>query len=94
MAGERFLLDSNILLRVLQPDDPSFPIVTAGIRNLLRERSVPCYTSQNLGEFWNVLTRPANRNGFGLSIEEADLRAEEIESKFELLPEFPEVHIK
>ncbi len=35
----------------------------------------PCYTSQNLGEFWNVLTRPIDRNGFGLTPAEANDRA-------------------
>jgi predicted nucleic acid-binding protein len=92
MAGDRYLVDSNILLRILQPEDPSFPVVTAAVRKLLRERSVPCYTSQNLGEFWNVLTRPARQNGFGLSIEEAHIRAEEIESEFQLLPDSRAAH--
>jgi predicted nucleic acid-binding protein len=92
MTGDAYLLDSNILLRVVQPGDPSFKIVTESVRRLLRASSVLCYTSQNLGEFWSVLTRPANRNGFGLSIEEADIRAKEIESEFRLLPDSPEIH--
>ena len=92
MAGDRYLLDSNILLRVLHPSDPSFPMVTTSVRQLLRSHYLLCYTSQNLGEFWNVLTRPTNRNGFGLSIEEAHIRAKEIESEFQLLPDSFEVH--
>jgi predicted nucleic acid-binding protein len=51
-----------------------------------------CYTSQNLGEFWNAMTRPANRNGYGLSPEEADIRAKEVEAGFRLLPDSPAVH--
>jgi predicted nucleic acid-binding protein len=92
MAGDLYLVDSNILLRVVQPEDPIFTAVAAAVKKLLRAGSMLCYTSQNLGEFWNVLTRPANRNGFGLSIEEANIRAKEIESEFRLLPDSPEVH--
>ena len=92
MAGDGCLLDSNILLRVIQPGDPSFKLVAESVRQLLRAGSQPCYTSQNLGEFWNVPTRPTDRNGFGFSIEEAHIRAREIESEFRLLPDSPEVH--
>jgi hypothetical protein len=42
------------------------------------------YTFQNLAEFWNVCTRPAERNGFGFSVAETDERASLIESKLTL----------
>jgi len=45
------------------------------------------YTFQNLAEFWNVCTRPAERNGFGFSVAETDERASLIESKFTLAPD-------
>jgi predicted nucleic acid-binding protein len=51
-----------------------------------------CYTSQNLGEFWNTMTRPANRNGYGLSPEDADIRARDVEALFDLLPDSLAVH--
>jgi predicted nucleic acid-binding protein len=54
--------------------------------------AIICYTSQTLGEFWNVLTRPANRNGYGLTPTEADLRARVIELRFRLLPDSIAVH--
>jgi predicted nucleic acid-binding protein len=38
-------------------------------------------------EFWNVCTRPADKNGFGLTGAEADVRAKLIESRFTLLPD-------
>jgi predicted nucleic acid-binding protein len=92
MAGELYLIDSNVLIRWVQPEGVDFRVVTASIQSIDILRGVPCFTSQNLGEFWNVLTRPANRNGYGLSPEEAFLRAEKVESKFRLLPDSPEVH--
>ena|ERR1700691_2581351 len=92
MAGEMYLVDSNILIRWVQPEDPGFPVVEASVEQLERSRAVPCYTSQNLGEFWNVLTRPANRNGYGLLPEEAGVLAREVETRFRLLPDNLAVH--
>lgn len=36
-------------------------------------------SSQNVSEFWNVLTRPAGSNGFGLSPAQADLDVTHLE---------------
>ena len=51
-----------------------------------------CYTSQGLAEFWNVSTRPPDKNGFGLSTAETDRLARVIERDFELLPDSRETH--
>jgi predicted nucleic acid-binding protein len=51
-----------------------------------------CYTSQNLGEFWNTCTRPIDRNGLGLDTRETDKRAAAIERSLQLLPDNPAVH--
>jgi len=56
--------------------------------------SLPAYTSQNLGEVWNVLTRPVNRNGFGLTPAQADRRAQAIESSIEILPDSLLIHLE
>jgi predicted nucleic acid-binding protein len=50
------------------------------------------FTSQNLAEFWNVCTRPAAQNGYGLNIAETDRRAALIEATFSLLPDREQVH--
>lgn len=92
MAGELYLVDSNVLIRWVQREAAEFKIVGSAIKHFARSAAVPCYTSQNLGEFWNVLTRPSNRNGYGLSPEQADMRANEIEAKFRLLLDSPAVH--
>jgi predicted nucleic acid-binding protein len=92
MAGELYLIDSNILIRWVQPGDSGFPVAAASIEWLERSRDVPCYTSQYLGEFWNTLTRPANRNGYGLSPVEANRCAISLESRLRLLPDGLAVH--
>ena len=88
----RILLDSNILIRWLESNDPLQPLVDRAIDSLIRSGALPCYTSQNLGEFWNVLTRPLDRNGFGLTPQEADRRARMIENKIPILPDDPAAH--
>ena len=88
----RILLDSNILIRWLESNDPLQPLVDRAIDSLIRSGALPCYTSQNLGEFWNVLTRPLDRNGFGLTPPEADRRTRMIEDQIPMLPDDPAVH--
>ena len=51
-----------------------------------------CYTSQNLAEFWNACTRPADRNGYGLTPADTDRRAKFFESKLRLLLDGIAVH--
>jgi len=86
------LFDSNILLRWQEPNDPDQILVTAAVDHLLLSGAVPSYTSQNLDELWNVLTRPVNRNGYGLTPAQADRRARAIESRISLLPDTLDVH--
>ena len=45
-----------------------------------------------MAEFWNACTRPAERNGYGLSPQEADRRARLFEARLRLLPESLSVH--
>ena|SRR5215471_17733979 len=92
MAATPYLIDSNILIRWVQPSDPDYPVVQSALDVLARQGAILCYTSQNLAEFWNVCTRPADRNGYGLSPQEADRRARLFEARLRLLPESVVVH--
>jgi hypothetical protein len=65
MAREPYLIDSNVLIRWVQTADPGFQAADAALDRLILSDADLCYTSQNLGEFWNAMTRPANRNGYG-----------------------------
>jgi predicted nucleic acid-binding protein len=90
----RVLLDSNILLRWLEPDVPDQLVVAAALDRLLASKVALCYTSQNLAEFWNTLTRPTDRNGYGLTPEDANRRSIAIESRLQLLPDNIAVHLE
>jgi predicted nucleic acid-binding protein len=89
----RILLDSNILIRWLESGDPLQPLVDRAVDSLIRTGALPCCTSQNMGEFWNVLTRPLDRNGFGLTPTDADRRTRIIENQIPILPDDPRVHL-
>lgn len=86
------LIDSNILLRWIQPHLPDFLAIQSAIDTLTKWDALLCYTSQNLGEFWNACTRPVEHNGFGLTPQEADTRARLFEDKLLLLPESEASH--
>jgi len=86
------LLDSNILLRISKINDPHHAAINQALHVLVKQGSRLCYTSQALGEFWNASTRPANKNGFGLSVAETDSIARAIERHFEFLPDSKDVH--
>jgi predicted nucleic acid-binding protein len=92
VAGQRYLLASNILIRWVQPGDPGSATVVSAIDALILSKAELFYASQNLGEFWNAVTRPVNRNGYGFSPEGADRLARIFESQIEMLPDLPDVH--
>jgi predicted nucleic acid-binding protein len=92
MAGTLYLIDSNILLRWVQPGGPDYSVVASALEALAEQGAVLCYTSQNFAEFWNACTRPADRNGYGLSSAETDRRAQAFESRLHLLPDSLSVH--
>ena len=90
--GPACLLDSNVLLRVSRRTDPHYTDIRTALVSY-RTRAVRlCYTSQILGEYWNVSTRPKDQNGFGLSIAETDVLAKEIENDFEFLADSQAIH--
>jgi predicted nucleic acid-binding protein len=92
MADSALLLDSNILIRWVQRADADYALVASALDSLSERATILCYTSQNLAEFWNACTRPADRNGFGLTPQETDRRARFIETNLQLLPDSLAVH--
>jgi predicted nucleic acid-binding protein len=88
----RVLVDTNILLRSAQPNHPSYSQATTAVSRLMRRNDALYFCSQNVAEFWNVATRPSDRNGMGLSIEEALREIRSIEHLFTLLPDIPAVY--
>jgi predicted nucleic acid-binding protein len=89
-----YLVDTNVLLRFVKPDDRDYPLVRSVVHQLWMAGEDLCYTSQNLAEFWNTCTRPGERNGYGLSVPEADHRARLVEDLLTYLEDSKAVHLE
>src|SRR5947199_307583 len=87
-----YLLDTNILLRLSKKDDPNHAKVQAAVEALIENGINICCIPQNISEFWNVCTRPEDRNGFGLSIKETDDRVRAIERTMRILPDNEQIY--
>ena len=87
-----YMTDTNVLLGIAHPDDPRYPIVQSAVHKLWANDHELQTTSQNLSEFWNVSTHPADRNGFGRTPFETDQLLQRLERLFPLLPDSPDVY--
>lgn len=89
----RYLVDSNVLLRLLQRNDPHHSTIRQAVHTLLSRGDEVCCAPQNIVELWNVSTRPATaKGGFGLTTSETDRRVRLIERVFTVLDETPAVY--
>ncbi len=89
----RVLVDTNIMLRSAQPNHALHPQAIHAVSSLMRQTDAVFFCSQNIAEFWNVATRPADRNGLGLSHEEVLQELGSIEALLTLLPDIPAIYV-
>ena len=92
MAAPRYLVDTNLLLRLARQGDSQQPLISTAIAELGRQGSELCYSMQNIAECWNVFTRPVERNGYGLTIAETNERVKQIEHTMTFLPDSDQVY--
>jgi predicted nucleic acid-binding protein len=85
------LVDTNILLRLSRRSDPQHEAVRGAISRLATQGANLYFTHQNIAELWNVMTRPVARNGFGLTISEAENEVLAIEAGMNLLADNKDV---
>jgi len=86
------LVDTNILLRSVEPLHPQHAVAVGAVSRLLAESTPVYFTLQNIAEFWNVATRPLANNGLGFSIPSTLAEVEKIEALLTLLPDTPAVY--
>src|SRR5947199_874135 len=86
MAIASCLVDTNILLRMTRRSDPQHRLVDSALAKLAGQGTLLYYTHQNIAELWNAMTRPLDRNGFGLTAAEAELEVRAIEVGMNFLP--------
>lgn len=86
------MVDTNVLLRFADSSHPLYSLIRNAIRKLRHEGHTLKITSQNCVEFWNVATRPTNKNGFGLTPANAEKLLQYIEQLFPVLPDNSDVY--
>lgn len=87
-----YLVDTNILVRVFDRTQTLHPVTRAAVRKLRANGHTLQITSQNCIEFWNVATRPKQRNGCGWSLTEAEKMLRLVERVFRLLTDSPDTY--
>jgi len=85
-------VDTNVILRSIEPGDPSHAPAVRAITALMKTGEPVVITPQIVAEFWNVATRPRERNGIGLTTEQAQAELDEIESFFDVVLESRDVY--
>ena len=89
-----YLVDTNILLRSVQPSHPMHADAAGAVGKLSAQGEQLLIVPQNLIEFWAVATRPTESNGLGLSVDGAARELVRLKSLFPLLHDtaaiFPE----
>jgi len=85
MAMPSCLVDTNVLLRITRRSDAHHQVVDNALARLANQGTSLHYTHQNIAELWNVMTRPVDRNGFGLAVTEAEREVRAIEPGMSLL---------
>ncbi|HEY9768512.1 MAG: PIN domain-containing protein [Pleurocapsa sp. SU_5_0] len=86
-----YLLDTNILLRTISPNDPMHIETVAAIDILNAGREQVIIAPQNLIELWNVCTRPAERNGLGFTPERTRAEVDRLKRLFIFIPDTPAI---
>ena len=87
-----YLVDTNILLRFVDRVHPMHTAIRSTVRQLRQDGHQLQIAPQNCVEFWNVATRPIERNGFGFKPNAANRLLSLVERLFPLLPDSPAVY--
>lgn len=87
-----YAVDTNILLRAVQPAHPMHEPAVRAVIELLNRGETLCLFPQNIREFWNVCTRPTTSNGLGLTPAQAQAEVTTIEAFLTVLPDSPAIY--
>jgi predicted nucleic acid-binding protein len=87
-----FLLDTNVLLRSVEKSNALHMEALGAIEKLLGEGEEVCCLPQNIAEFWNVCTRPVDKNGLGLATVEAEQELAKVEGIINIVRDEPEIY--
>jgi len=89
----RYLLDTNVVLRLTDLESPQNTLVTEATATLLEQQNVCVLVSQILIELLVVATRPVEVNGLGWSISKTTDEMAQLLDEFPLLDERAEIFV-
>jgi predicted nucleic acid-binding protein len=81
------LIDTNVLLRAVQPSHRMHPVALPALERLLAGPEPLFIAIQNVGEFWNSATPPLAANGLGMTVDQVGREVKRLESFFEIVSE-------
>lgn len=84
-------IDTNVLLRSIQPAHPMHPAAVEALQTLGDGGARLVIFPQVVYEFWVVATRPAAENGLGMTTDEAESNVDSLLRLFTLLNDTAEV---
>lgn len=88
----KWLVDTNILLRLVELTALQHIEAKSAVDKLLKNGDTLYILLQNISEFWNVCTRPKDKNGLGFSIAQTEAELSKIEQVFDILPDTTDVY--
>ncbi len=88
-----YLLDTNILLRSVDPNSSNYSVARNAVNKIIEEGGTCYITSQILVEFWVVATRPTDVNGLGWTVKKTQQEINDFLSQFSLLAEIPDIFL-
>lgn len=81
------LIDTGVLLRAFDGASSEYQAIRRAFRKLWSRQDLLIVAVQNLAEFWNVSTRPIDKNGYGLTAARAGKRLAASERICQVIPE-------
>ena len=88
----RILLDTNILIRLMNANDGEHTLVSRAVEELSGAGHEMFMVPQGLYELWSVVTRPtATANGLSFDSGQAAQAVAELRALFRLLPDTPPI---
>lgn len=81
----RILLDTNILLRVVQQSSSDHSLAMSAVIKLAQAGTEMCIVPQVIYEFWVAATRPLGSNGLGWDIPTVEVTVNSFLEEYQLL---------
>ena len=87
----RYLLDTNVVLRLCNLSDVQHHLATSAVSYLLAQEDECFLATQTIIELWVVATRPVAVNGLGWTVEQTRSIIDDLLNRFPMLEESSQI---